>query len=286
MGSRIRLHRVLFIALATVFVALLIELSGEFHLLWPFYCVPIFVAALTFHAPGAILMTATVGAIVGFNVLDANVSVTDAGVAEAAVGVGAFFISAMIVGVLTQRQELRSMELERISVFDPLTGLYSSTYFTTRLEEEIRRRSRYGGEITLLLIELEDFKEFKETFGTRRGDLLLEHMAEVMKIAVRNTDVLAYRHEGTFGLICPHCPQSDAATVARRLSELVEKTEFEGDELEPVTMHTVRIGASTCPDSALDAEELLALAESGLRASESGHATPASPAEGSQAGEA
>jgi len=288
MGSRIHLHRILFIVLSTAFVALLIEFTGEFGLLWPFYGIPIIVAAMTFHAAGVILMTAICAALIGLHALDANVPVTDAGVVEAAIGISVFFLSAMIVGVLTQRQKLHAMELERTSVYDPLTGLHSSSYFTTRLEEETRRRARYGGEMALLLIELDDYKKFKETFGSHRANLLLEHLAEVMRISVRNTDVLA-RHEGsTFALICPHCPPPEATAIAQRLTELIDATEFEGDELEPVTMHTVSIGIGTCPDLAHDAESLLALAELELKdakGDKSGRVTTASPVEATQVGE-
>lgn len=288
MGSRIHLHRILFIALSTAFVALLIEFTGDFGSLWPLYGIPIIVAALTFHAAGAILVTAICAALVAFHALDANVPVTDAGVMEAAIGIGVFFVSAMIVGVLTQKQELHAVELERTSVYDPLTGLYSSSYFMTRLEEEIRRRARYGGEMALLLIELDDFKEFKETFGTNRGDLLIEHLAEVVRISVRNTDVLARHQSGAFALICPHCSPLEATLIAQRLTELVDNTEFEGDELEPVTMHTVSIGIGTCPDPAHDAEDLLALAEAGLRTAredKSSRVATAPPAEAAQVGE-
>lgn len=288
MGSRIHLHRILFIALSTAFVALLIEFTGDFGSLWPLYGIPIIVAALTFHAAGAILMTAICAALVALHALDANVPVTDAAVMEAAIGIGAFFVSAMIVGVLTQKQEVHVLELERTSVYDPLTGLYSSSYFTARLEEEIRRRARYGGEMALLLIELDDFKEFKETFGTRRGDLLVEHLAEVMRISVRNTDVLARHQSSAFALICPHCSPSEATIITQRLTKLIDSTEFEGDELEPVTMHTVSIGIGTCPDPAHDAKDLLALAEAGLRITKedkSSRVATAPPAETAQVGE-
>jgi len=288
MGSRIHLHRILFIALSTAFVALLIEFTGDFGSLWPLYGIPIIVAALTFHAAGAILMTAICAALVALHALDANVPVTDAAVLEAAIGIGVFFVSAMIVGVLTQKQELHAVELERTSVYDPLTGLYSSSYFTARLEEEIHRRARYGGEMALLLIELDDFKEFKETFGTNRGDLLVEHLAEVMRISVRNTDVLARHQSSAFALICPHCSPPEATLITQRLIELIDNTEFEGDELEPVTMHTVSIGIGTCPDPAHDAEDLLALAEAGLRTikeDKSSRVATAPPAETAQVGE-
>ncbi len=288
MGSRIHLHRVLFIALSTTFVALLIEFTGEFSSLWPLYGVPIMVAALTFHAAGAILVSAISAALIGLHALSANVPISDSGTVEAAIGLGVFFVSAMIVGVLTRRQEQHAIELERTSVYDPLTGLYSSSYFSTRLEEEVRRRARYGGEMALLLIEIDDYADFRETFGTNRANLLLEHLAEIMKISARNTDVLARRKDETFALICPHCMPAEAAAIAQRLTTLVETTEFEGDELEPVTMHTVNIGIGTCPDPAHDAEELLALAESALQASEEGtrgHVSSASLIENAQVGE-
>ncbi|MDZ4064812.1 MAG: GGDEF domain-containing protein [Coriobacteriia bacterium] len=274
MASRIHLHRLLFIALSTIFVALLVQFTGEFHWLWPLYGVPIIVAALTYHASGAILMTAITAALLGFHALDAGVQAGANVVAESALGLGVFFVTGLIVGVLTQRQGVHAQELERTSVYDPLTGLYSESYFATRLEEETRRRARYGGSMALLLIELDDIKTFTETFGGRRAALLLEHLAEVTKISVRSTDVLARHADGTFALICPHCTQDEALQIAERIERLVTDTEFEGDELEPVTRQTVSTGIATCPEPACDAESLLAIAASRLDEAKSSRTVP------------
>ncbi len=290
MGSRIHLHRILFIVLSTAFVALVIEFTGEFSALWPLYGIPIIVAALTFHSAGAVLMTAITAALVTLHSLDANVLASSDRVMEAIIGIGAFLLCGLIVGVLTRRQQMHALELERTSVYDPLTGLYSGNYFVTRLEEETRRRTRYNGEMALLIIELDDYKEFRETFGTHRGDLLIEHLAEVTKIAIRNTDILARHGDNAFALICPHCTHAQATEIAGRLTELIEATEFEGDELEPVTMHTVSIGVGTCPEPAHDAEELLALAESRLRTAKEdvglGREASVPPVDAAQVGEA
>ncbi|MDP2182226.1 MAG: GGDEF domain-containing protein [Actinomycetota bacterium] len=278
MASRIHLHRLLFIALSTIFVALLVQFTGEFHWLWPLYGVPVIVAALTYHASGAILMTAITAALLGFHALAAASRLTTDVVTESAVGLAVFLVTGLIVGILTQRQGVHAQELERTSVYDPLTGLYSESYFATRLEEETRRRARYGGSMALLLIELDDIKVFKETFGSHRAALLLEHLAEVTKISVRSTDVLARHADGVFALICPHCTQDEAHLIARRLENLVAGTEFEGDELEPVTRQTISTGIATCPEPACDAESLLALAQSSLSEAKAGKiATGAAP---------
>ncbi len=279
MGTRIHLHRVLFITLSTAFIALLIEFTGTFDPLWPLYGIPIIVAALTFHAGGAILGAAVAVALVGFHALAAGLPLADPGIIEAVIGIGVFFAMALIAGVFTYGNERRIRDLERTSVYDPLTGLYSPSYFASRLAEEARRRARYGGEMALMLIELDEFAEFRDTFGTRRGDLLLEHLAEIVKIAIRNTDVLARYQGGTFALICPHCTSADAVAIAERVDALVRATEFEGDELEPVTMHTVSVGLGTYPEPARDAEALLLRAESDLKLAKEGKTgrTTASP---------
>lgn len=274
MSSRIHLHRLLFIALSTVFVALLVEFTGEFHWLWPLYGVPIIVAALTFHVGGTIVMTSITGALIAFHALSTGLSFNTDVVAESAIGLGVFLVVGLIVGVLTRRQGVHAQELERTSVYDTLTGLYSDHYFNVRLEEEVRRRMRYGGDMSLLLLELDDFKSFAETFGTNRAALLLEHLAEVMKIAVRGTDVLASHGPGSFALICPHCNQEQVQVVARRLEQLVASTEFEGDELEPVTRQTVSTGFATMPEPARDVESLVAMAQSDLDEASARKASP------------
>jgi len=265
MGSRIHLHRLLFIALSTAFVALLVEFTGEFHWLWPLYGVPVIVAALTYHASGAIVTAAITAALIGLHMLDASVPVTSRMMGEAAVGIAVFLVAGLIVGVLMQREQARTAELQRTSVYDPLTGLYSNSYFSTRLDEETRRRARYGGPMSLVLIELDEFKGFTDTFGTRRADLLLEHLSEILKISVRNTDVLARYRDGTFALILPHCSEADARAVAGRLEGIVEATEFEGDELEPITRHTVTTSVASYPEPSIDAQSLIDTAETGLR---------------------
>jgi diguanylate cyclase (GGDEF)-like protein/PAS domain S-box-containing protein len=123
-----------------------------------------------------------------------------------------------------QESEDRYREL---SIIDNLTQLYNSRYFYHQLKMEIDRVERYGQPLTLLLLDLDDFKQFNDTYGHIEGDQVLSRFGQVVKRCLRQTDS-AYRYGGEeFTILLPMTTSGDGAVTAERIrAELKEEIFF------------------------------------------------------------
>jgi diguanylate cyclase (GGDEF)-like protein/PAS domain S-box-containing protein len=117
-------------------------------------------------------------------------------------------------------------ELRRLSVTDDLTGLYNQRFFYATLAREVEAARRYAAPMALLLIDLDRFKDFNDTYGHLEGDRVLKRFASSLRVAVRATD-LACRYGGEeFVVLLPHTDLDEALVVAERIRLGVEELEF------------------------------------------------------------
>lgn len=126
---------------------------------------------------------------------------------------------------LTDKRALED-ELRRLSVTDELTGLYNQRFFYATLAREVEAARRYVSPLALLLIDLDHFKVFNDTYGHLEGDKVLKRFADSLQVAVRATD-LACRYGGEeFVVLLPHTDLEEALAVAERIRLGVEELEF------------------------------------------------------------
>jgi diguanylate cyclase (GGDEF)-like protein/PAS domain S-box-containing protein len=128
-----------------------------------------------------------------------------------------------------------------LSIVDDLTRLYNSRHFYHQLRMEIDRADRYGQPLTLLLLDLDDFKAFNDAYGHIEGDQVLSRLGRVVKRCLRQTDS-AYRYGGEeFTVLLPMTTGKDGAVTAERI-----RTEFQEEIFSPAAgqdLHmTVSIG--------------------------------------------
>jgi diguanylate cyclase (GGDEF)-like protein len=107
--------------------------------------------------------------------------------------------------------------IETFAITDVLTGLFNRRHFDERLIEEIGRHSRYGGSFSLILFDLDHFKNYNDTYGHGAGDELLRQVGRTAKGVVRNVD-LVFRYGGDeFAVLLPQTPPDHAYAVGERL---------------------------------------------------------------------
>jgi diguanylate cyclase (GGDEF)-like protein/PAS domain S-box-containing protein len=124
------------------------------------------------------------------------------------------------VETLLRESENRYREL---SILDDLTQLYNSRHFYQQLKMEIDRVDRYGQPLTLLLLDLDDFKHFNDAYGHIEGDQVLSRLGQVIKRCLRQTDS-AYRYGGEeFTVILPMTTSEDGAVTAERIRAELKK---------------------------------------------------------------
>ncbi len=114
-------------------------------------------------------------------------------------------------------------ELKFISMTDGLTGIYNYRYCTQTLDYEIVRAKRYGRNLSLLMIDVDQFKSYNDTLGPLEGDKLLKSIAQIIKQNVRTTDV-ACRYAGDeFAVILPETDLSQARVTAEKIRKKISE---------------------------------------------------------------
>ncbi|MFH2041753.1 MAG: GGDEF domain-containing protein [Acidobacteriota bacterium] len=122
---------------------------------------------------------------------------------------------------------------------DDLTQLYTARHFYHQLKLEIDRACRDGHPLTLLLLDLDDFKAFNDAYGHVEGDHVLLRLGQVVKRCLRQTDT-AYRYGGEeFTTLLPMTTSADAAVTAERI-----RTEFKKETFSPVPGQDVHVTVS------------------------------------------
>lgn len=117
-------------------------------------------------------------------------------------------------------------QLKELAITDGLTKLYNSRHFYAQLELEVDRSHRYGHSIALLLLDIDHFKRYNDTFGHIEGDKVLLRIGQIIKSCLRTIDT-AYRYGGEeFTVILPETRGMEALTAAQRIRSSIEKEKF------------------------------------------------------------
>jgi diguanylate cyclase (GGDEF)-like protein len=146
---------------------------------------------------------------------------------------------------------------------DPLTGFYNHRYLHERLSEEVVRAVRSRRPLSVVMLDLDDFKLVNDTFGHVYGDRVLVHVAEMIRTTLRASDVAARYGGDEFALILPEIGAEDAARVAERILDAFHASPFAADGRQSFPVGA-SIGVATHPRDGRSATELIAIADVGL----------------------
>jgi diguanylate cyclase (GGDEF)-like protein len=157
----------------------------------------------------------------------------------------------------------------RVAVTDELSGLASRRYFEARLAEEWARRDRYETPLTVACFDLDRFKTVNDTRGHAAGDLVIRRFGEIVRAAVRASD-LACRFGGEeFAVLLPNTPAASARAVADRIRRALERARFQQDGVDFWVTASAGL-ADAAGTSSLDPGQLLARADRALYAAKAG----------------
>lgn len=157
-------------------------------------------------------------------------------------------------------------ELKRLVNSDGLTDLANRRHFDEFLQAEWQSANEAGSEISLLMVDVDFFKLFNDSFGHLAGDDTLKKVAGAMRDAVTDEAFLPARYGGEeFAVILPATSAADAMVIAESLREKVEALKIPHDSPEPTSVVTVSIGLATLsPKRSDDCKMLIELADKGL----------------------
>ncbi|MEM7437198.1 MAG: GGDEF domain-containing protein [Myxococcota bacterium] len=153
-------------------------------------------------------------------------------------------------------------EIYRLMTTDGLTQLHNKRYFDETLDKEVARAKRYKRTFSLLIFDIDHFKQVNDTFGHLAGDAILRQLGAVTLGRLRRNDVVARVGGEEFALITPEVGLEGAAELAGKINRLVRDTrfEFEGARIEV----TVSVGVAEWQPHYEDPEELYKAADDKL----------------------
>lgn len=151
---------------------------------------------------------------------------------------------------------------EKVSVSDELTDVYNFRFLKTALNREIRRASRFGQELSLATIAVDNLQGHVAEHGELRGTLILKEVATVLAQQVRSFDVLGRYGDEAFMLILPQTGRQGATEAAERMRGAVERHAFSSSAAGAIT---TSVGIASFPQDAADLGDLVAAADRALQ---------------------
>ena len=160
--------------------------------------------------------------------------------------------------------ELRSANrtLAELAAHDPLTGLYNRRYFYEMLGTEFERSRRHHRPLTVLMVDIDDFKRINDEHGHIQADCVLAELADVLREDLRQSDVVARYGGDEFALILPETEQQSGRLVAEKLRERVAGRPLVGAGV--ATHLTVSIGVAGLDQTLMSEDGLMRLTDEAL----------------------
>lgn len=162
-------------------------------------------------------------------------------------------------------ESARLLEVNRVlSVTDELTGLYNLRYFNRKIQDEFARCKRYQRKLSLIAIDIDNFKHYNDTNGHPAGDQLLREIATIFKENTRPSDIISRNGGEEFSVILVETDSEGAESAAQKLCKEVEEYSFAYQESQPGGSVTISLGISSFPEDTESAESLIKLADIAL----------------------
>jgi diguanylate cyclase (GGDEF)-like protein len=153
---------------------------------------------------------------------------------------------------------IRNARLEDLSFKDALTDVYNRRYFMVRIEEESRRHLRFDEPVSLVLLDLDRFKDVNDRFGHRAGDEALREVAQLLQKHSRNFTVVTRYGGDEFAVLLVNTAKAGAVAYAQRIREIIEEHGFAHGTV------TVSLGVASLPEDAASGDDLVVAADGAM----------------------
>jgi len=215
--------------------------------LWPLLAAPILLSAWFFYEVGVLVTLGITALLLIQTQLGQSGSVM--------VSVFTFGVIGLAMAWALRRRAKAQSRMLRLSLTDALTGLYNYGYLMDALDREMNRAERYGGSLTLVMLDIDHFKSFNDRFGHQAGNEALKAVASVIRREKRQSDIAARYGGEEFVLLLPGEEEAGIET-AGRLREAISMIQV------PIgggstTSLTVSAGVASYPRGASTREELI-----------------------------
>jgi len=168
-----------------------------------------------------------------------------------------------------KRQAAEGEFYKELSRKDGLTDLYNHRFFHQLLETEISRAERYGRVVSLIMIDIDNFKRYNDSHGHPAGDVALRQLARLLVESSRTCDYVARYGGEEFAIIVPEVGTDSARRMAERIRKLVDESAFAGEDVMAGGSLTISLGVATYPIQAAGKCEIIENADKALYAAKS-----------------
>jgi len=154
-------------------------------------------------------------------------------------------------------------ETKRLATTDPLTSVLNRRALEEVFQKEVAKAQRYDRPLSIIILDLDDFKLFNDTYGHIFGDQALKEMANTLKSSCRKVDVIGRYGGDEFTIILPETNSSGCIRVAKRLLEHIQNTSLVTPDGNKISV-SVSMGIASYPEDTSDPEKLLSLADTAM----------------------
>lgn len=169
-----------------------------------------------------------------------------------------------VTDVATNRHQLltANTELQRLSSTDRLTGLSNRGHWEECLRHEYARHTRYGSEVSMVMIDIDHFKRVNDTWGHQTGDKVIQVVAEAMRTHIRSADIAGRYGGEEFSVLLPDTDKAGAQVFAERLRKAVEElyVDHDGQQIRC----TISLGVADLSQPSSDYKALIEAADQAL----------------------
>lgn len=173
----------------------------------------------------------------------------------------------LLIGGYLFQQTKHNRRIKRMAENDELTGLYARRFFMDAFQKEINRAKRYDHSLSLVIIDIDFFKDVNDEHGHQVGDEVLEKLGDIIRDKTRESDVAARYGGEEFAVLLPETNLSSAQTLAERINRSVSNQPFETSAGELAI--TVSIGVSALKHASDETDDVLRRADEALYESKS-----------------
>lgn len=163
---------------------------------------------------------------------------------------------------ITERKMVE-IELQKRAQTDFLTGLFNRGHFLEKAELELKRSLRYGSHLTILVLDIDFFKQINDTHGHKSGDLVLQKLAHICLATLREVDIVGRMGGEEFAVLLPETDKVKALEVAERLRVAIESTNVPIEHGVPIHF-TVSLGITSKASAEDNLDYLLSQADNAL----------------------